>query len=211
MPGYTLTYFPVRGRAEHIRLLCWDQGVPLTEDEVQMQDWASGKGDLKKNAVFGQLPKFQDGDFVIYQSNTILRYLGRKHGLSGSNDQEHTTIDMINDGVEDLRLKYYRFLFLENEANKEKFLQDLSGQLAAFERILSQNPKGPNYLVGDKISYADYNLLDTLHCNLDLSPECLSSFPLLSAYVEHLVSRPKLSEYLKSDGRKKRPITPKHK
>ncbi|XP_053307171.1 glutathione S-transferase P 1-like isoform X2 [Spea bombifrons] len=211
MPGYTLTYFPLRGRAEHIRLLLGDQGLSWKEDEVQMQDWASGKRDLKKNAVFGQLPRFQDGDFVLYQSNAILRYLGRKHGLSGSNEQENAAIDMMNDGVEDLRLKYYRFLFLENAPNKEKYLQELSDQLAAFERILANNSKGPKFLVGDKISYADYNLLDMLHCNLDISPEILSSFPLLSAYVENLVARPKLSEYLKSDGRKKRPITPKHK
>ncbi|XP_063290919.1 glutathione S-transferase P 1-like [Pelobates fuscus] len=211
MPGYTLTYFPVRGRAEHIRLLCWDQGIPLTEDEVQMQDWASGKGNLKKNAVFGQLPKFLDGDFILYQSNTILRYLGRKHGLGGTNDQEIAVIDMMNDGVEDLRQKYYKFLFLDNESNKEKYQQDVSSILTAFEKVLSQNPKGPNFLVGDKISYADYNLLDTLHCNLDLSSECLSSFPLLTAYVDRLVSRPKLRVYLESDGRKRRPITPKHK
>ncbi|XP_053307173.1 glutathione S-transferase P 1-like [Spea bombifrons] len=211
MPGYVLTYFPIRGRAEPIRLLLADQGAKWTEDEVQLSDWFSGKNDLKKNAVFGQLPRFQDEDFVLYQSNAILRYLGRKHGLVGSNEKESALIDMVNDGVEDLRLKYSRLIFYEFETGKDKYLNDLPNQLAPFERLLSQNSSGGKFVVGDKISFTDYNFLDILQVHLDLSPTCLSAFPLLSAYVEHLTTRPKLSEYLKSEKRNKRPITPKHK
>ncbi|KAM4771509.1 glutathione S-transferase P 1-like [Rhinophrynus dorsalis] len=211
MPGYVLTYFPVRGRAEAIRLLLADQGVSWKEDEVQIADWFSGKCDLKKTAVFGQLPRFQDGDFELYQSNSILRYLGRKHGLAGKDDKESALIDMVNDGVEDLRQKFGRLVFFEFETGKEKYLQDLPNHLAPFENILSKNSNGTKFVVGDQISYADYNLLDILQCQLDLSAACLSAYPLLSAYVERFLSRPKLAEYLKSDGRKKRPITPKHK
>ncbi|XP_075073334.1 glutathione S-transferase P 1-like [Mixophyes fleayi] len=210
MSGYTLTYFPFRGRAEPIRLLLADQWASWTENEVQTADWFSGKCGLKKNTVFGQLPRFQDGDFDLYQSNSILRYLGNKHGISGSNNQEKALVDMVNDGVEDLRQKYGRLIFMEFETGKEKYITDLPNQLSAFEKILSQNSNGTKFLVGDKISYADYNLLDILHCHLDLDPNCLSTFPLLSAYVERLASRPKLSEYLKSEKRNKRRITPKH-
>ncbi|KAM4032679.1 glutathione S-transferase P 2-like [Anomaloglossus baeobatrachus] len=209
MSGFTLTYFPIRGRAEAIRLLLADQGASWTDDEVQMQDWAAGVRDLKKNAVFGQLPRFQDGDFELYQSCTILRYLGRKYGLSGSSQQEIANIEMINDGVEDLRMKYYIFHFLEKEPNKEKFLAELATQLGYFERILSKNSNGSKFLVGDKISYADYNLLDTLQCVLDFSPTSLSAYPLLSGYIERLLKRPNIIEYLKTEGRKRRPIIPK--
>ncbi|KAM4032675.1 glutathione S-transferase P 1-like [Anomaloglossus baeobatrachus] len=211
MAGYTLTYFPVRGRAESIRLLLADQGASWTDNEVQMGDWFSGKSDIKKQAVFGQLPQLQHGDFVLYQSNAILRYLGRIYGLSGSSNQETALIDMVNDGVEDLRLKYGRLIFTEYETGKEKYIKDLPNHLSAFERILSNNSNGTKFLVGDKILFADYNLLDTLHVHLDLDPKCLASFPLLSAYAERIASRPKLSQYLKSEKRNKRPITPKHK
>ncbi|KAM4772443.1 glutathione S-transferase P 2-like [Rhinophrynus dorsalis] len=208
LPGYTLTYFPIRGRGEPTRLLLGDQGATWTEEEVSLQDWYAGKIELKKTAVFGQLPRFQDGDFVLYQSCSILRYLGRKYGLTGSSNQESALIDMMNDGVEDMRTKYYKFIFYEKRANEEKYLQDLSTDLSAFNKVLSQNANGTKFLLGEKISYADYNLLDMLHCELDCAPACLSSFPLLSAYVHRLESRPKLSEYLKSSGRQKRPILP---
>ncbi|KAM4032676.1 glutathione S-transferase P 1-like isoform 1-T3 [Anomaloglossus baeobatrachus] len=211
MSGYTLTYFPVRGRVESIRLLLADQGASWTDNEIQLGDWFSGKSDIKEKAVFGQLPQLQHGDFVLYQSNAILRYLGRIYGLSGSSNQETALIDMVNDGVEDLRLKFFRLIFTEYETGKEKYIKDLPNHLSAFERILSNNSNGTKFLVGDKISFADYHLLDTLHVHLDLDPKCLASFPLLSAYVEHIASRPKLSQYLKSEKRNKRPITPKHK
>lgn len=32
--------------------------------------------------LFGQIPKFQDGDLTLYQSNAILRHLGRSFGES---------------------------------------------------------------------------------------------------------------------------------
>ncbi|XP_077310925.1 glutathione S-transferase P 1-like isoform X2 [Lithobates pipiens] len=211
MPEYRITYFPIRARAEPIRLLLADQGASWTEDEVQLNDWWAGKCELKKTAVFGQLPQFQDGDFVLYQSNTILRYLGSKFGIAGSNNQENAFIDMVNDGVEDLRQKYSRLIFIEYDTGKEKYLKDLPNQLSPFERILSNNANGTKFVVGDKISYADYNLLDMLHCHLDLDPKCLASFPLLSAYIQCLATRLKLSTYLKSEKRNKRPITPKHK
>ncbi|XP_056385096.1 glutathione S-transferase P 2-like [Hyla sarda] len=209
MSGYTLTYFPIRGRAEAIRLLLGDQGASWTDDEVTREDWAAGIRDLKKNAVFGQIPRFQNGNFVLYQSNTILRYLGRIYGISGSNEEEVAVIDMINDGVEDLRMKYYKFIFVENEANRETFLTDLATQLGYFERILSKNSNGTKFLVGNNITFADYNLVDTLQCYLDFSPTCLSTFPLLSGYIERVLKRPKLSQYLASEGRKRRPIIPK--
>eukprot|EP00079_Xenopus_tropicalis_P034472 XP_017948243.1 PREDICTED: glutathione S-transferase P 1-like [Xenopus tropicalis] len=210
--GYTLTYYPVRGRAEAIRLLLADQDIPWEEDEVQWQDWCSGNHDERKKAVFGRLPQFQNGDFVLCQSNSILRYLAHKHGLTGDNDEESAHIDMVNDSVEDLRKKYGRFIYFTcQEKGKGKYLEGLPQQLEFFERVLSKNHNGSKFVVGQKISYADYNLVDLLQCHLDLSPECLSAFPLLRAYLERLVSQPTLSDYLNSDARKRRPITLKHK
>ncbi|XP_066442932.1 glutathione S-transferase P 1-like isoform X2 [Eleutherodactylus coqui] len=206
MSGYVITYFPLRGRAEVIRMLLADQGASWTEEEVQTAHWFGGESDLKQQAVFGQLPQFKDGDFVLYQSNSILRYLARKYGVSGGSNQESALIDMVNDGVEDLRVKYIRFVFFEFETGKEKYESELAKHLSAFERILSQNCNGTKYVVGDKISYADYNLLDLLHWQLHFFPDCVSSFPLLTAFMDRISSRPKLSEYLKSEARNKRPI-----
>uniref|UniRef100_A0A7N5KH53 Glutathione S-transferase P-like n=1 Tax=Ailuropoda melanoleuca TaxID=9646 RepID=A0A7N5KH53_AILME len=51
MPGqYTITYFPVRGRVEAIRMLLADQGQQWTEDVVTVEIWRNG--DLKKSSAY---------------------------------------------------------------------------------------------------------------------------------------------------------------
>ncbi|XP_072495435.1 glutathione S-transferase P-like [Notamacropus eugenii] len=196
MPPYTITYFPVRGRCEATRMLLADQGQDWKEDVVTFDMWV--KGDLKANCLYGQLPKFTDGDLTLYQSNAILRHLGRKHGLYGKDDREAALLDVANDGVEDLRTKYIDFIYKNYEKGKDQYVKDLPTQLKPFETLLKQNPEGGAFIVGNKISFVDYNLLDLLLIHEVLAPGCLDSFPLLSAYVAGLSSRPKLQAFLAS-------------
>nr|XP_044991594.1 glutathione S-transferase P 2-like isoform X3 [Jaculus jaculus] len=100
MPPYTIVYFPSRGRCEAMRLLLADQGQNWKEEVVTLEVW--GQGPVKASCLFGQLPKFQDGDLTLYQSNAILRHLGRSLGLYGKNHHEAALVDMVNDGLEDL-------------------------------------------------------------------------------------------------------------
>uniref|UniRef100_A0A8C3T2H3 Glutathione S-transferase n=1 Tax=Chelydra serpentina TaxID=8475 RepID=A0A8C3T2H3_CHESE len=96
-------------RCEAVRMLLADQGQEWKEDVVTMDLWQ--KGELKKSCLFGQLPKFQDGDLTLYQSNAFLRHLARTYGLYGKDQREAALLDMVNDGVEDLRLKYIQLIY----------------------------------------------------------------------------------------------------
>ncbi|KYO31268.1 NADH dehydrogenase [ubiquinone] flavoprotein 1, mitochondrial [Alligator mississippiensis] len=183
MPGpFTITYFPLRGRAEVIRMLLSDQGQQWKEDVVTQELWQ--KGELKKSCLFGQLPKFQDGDLTLYQSNAILRHLARTFGLYGKDLKEATLLDVANDGVEDLRRKYIHLIFQNYDDGKAAYVEALPTELRPFETLLSQNHGGQTFIVGDQISFADYDLVELLHAHLLLAPGCLNAFPLLSAYVE---------------------------
>ncbi|KAM5140879.1 glutathione S-transferase P [Mantella aurantiaca] len=204
MPEYTMIYFDVRGRSEAARMLMADQGVEWKEEVVSFDTWT--KGDLKKEAVFGQLPAFKDKAFTLYQSNAILRHLARNHDLYGKTPIEAAEIDMVNDGVEDLRLKYVRLIYQNYDNGKADYLKALPADLCHFERILAKNNGGKGFIVGKQISFADYNLVDLLRNHQVLSPDSLSSAPLLSAYVTRISSRPKLEAFLSSDVHKKRPI-----
>ncbi|XP_068111389.1 glutathione S-transferase P 1-like [Hyperolius riggenbachi] len=204
MPEYTIVYFNVRGRCESMRMLLADQGLEWKEEVVAFEDWL--KGDLKKAAVFGQLPAFKDGSFTMYQSNAILRHLARKHGLYGKTQEEASIIDMVNDGVEDFRVKYLRLIYQNYEDGKLDYIKNLPNELGHFECILARNNGGKGFLVGDQINYVDYNLVDLLRNHEVLAPGCLSDFPLLSAYVTRICSHPKLDAYLSSDTHKSRPI-----
>uniref|UniRef100_A0A8C0SDU5 Glutathione S-transferase n=1 Tax=Canis lupus familiaris TaxID=9615 RepID=A0A8C0SDU5_CANLF len=188
MPPYTITYFPVRGRCEAMRMLLADQGQSWKEEVVTMETWM--KGSLKASCLYGQLPKFQDGDLTLYQSNAILRHLGRSLGLYGKDQQEAALLDVVNDGVEDLRCKYALLIYTNYEAGKEEYVKALPGYLKPFETLLSQNEGGQAFIVGNQV----------------LAPSCLDSFPLLSAYVVRLSARPKLKAFLSSPEHVNRPI-----
>ncbi|PIO14410.1 hypothetical protein AB205_0030480, partial [Aquarana catesbeiana] len=82
-----------------------------------------------------------------------------------------------------------------SENGKEDYIKALGNELGHVERILSKNNEGKGFLMGDQISFADYNLVDLLRNHQVLAPDCLSGSPLLSAYVTRICSRPKLEAF----------------
>ncbi|KAH0508584.1 Glutathione S-transferase P [Microtus ochrogaster] len=187
-----------------MRILLADRDQSWKEEVVSIDTWM--KGLLKSTCLYGQLPKFQDGDLTLYQSNAILRHLGRSLGLYGKDQKEAALVDMVNDGVEDLRLKYITLIYTKYEEGKDDYVKALPGHLKRFETLLSQNQGGKAFIVGDQISFADYNLLDLLLIHQVLAPGCPDNFPLLSAYVAHLSARPKIKAFLSSPDHVNRPI-----
>lgn len=187
-----------------MRMLLADQGQSWKEEVVTIDTWIQGL--LKPTCLYGQLPKFEDGDLTLYQSNAILRHLGRSFGLYGKDQREAAQVDMVNDGVEDLRCKYGTMIYTNYENGKDDYVKALPGHLKPFETLLSQNQGGKAFIVGDQISFADYNLLDLLLIHRILAPGCLDSFPLLSAYVARLSARPKIKAFLASPEHVNRPI-----
>ncbi|XP_051001751.1 glutathione S-transferase P 2-like isoform X2 [Acomys russatus] len=188
-----------------MRMLLADQGQSWKEEVVTSDDWKQGT--LKASCLFGQLPKFQDGDLTLYQSNAILRHLGRSFGLYGKDPQEAALVDVVNDGLEDL-IRHISQQFLRNtEEDKAQYLKELPGHLKPFETLLAQNKGGQSFIVGDQISFADYRLLDLLLNHELLFPGYLSDFPLLAAYVARLKARPKLKAFLDSPEHMNRPIS----
>uniref|UniRef100_A0A8C1ZN49 Glutathione S-transferase n=1 Tax=Cyprinus carpio TaxID=7962 RepID=A0A8C1ZN49_CYPCA len=190
------------GRCGALKMMLADNDQQLKENMVSIEEWM--KGDMKGSCLFGQLPKFEDGDLVLYQSNAMLRHLGRKHGAYGKNDCEASLIDMMNDAVEDLRLKYIKLIYQEYETGKEAYCKDLPNHLKPFESVLSKSKSG--FLVGDQISFADYNLFDLLLNHKVLCSASLDSFPTLKSYVDKIAARPKIKALLECENFKKLPI-----
>ncbi|XP_069782927.1 glutathione S-transferase P-like isoform X2 [Narcine bancroftii] len=204
LTGFIITYFNVRGRCAAMRMLLADQGQTWKEVVVSMDEWSSGP--LKSTCVFGQLPKFEDGDLVLYQSNAILRHLGRKFSLYGKDHRDAAIIDMLCDGVEDMRMKYVTLIYTNYENGKANFIKELPSWLRCFEKVLEKNGKGSEFIHGNQISFVDYSLFDVLLNLRLLDPSCLKEFPLLSGYVERMQSRPGLKSHLESKEFLQRPV-----
>uniref|UniRef100_A0A6Q2Y190 Glutathione S-transferase n=1 Tax=Esox lucius TaxID=8010 RepID=A0A6Q2Y190_ESOLU len=172
------------GRCGALRIMLADQGQEWKEVVVDFPEWM--KGTLKSTCVFGQL------------------HLGRKHDAYGKDGDEAALVDMMCDGVEDFRLKYVKMIYQEYDTGKDTYIKDLPNHLDKFEAVLAKNKTG--FLVGNKSSFADYNLFDLLLNHLVLSSTCLDSFPSLKSFVEKMSARPKIKAFLDSEAYKKLPI-----
>ncbi|EHB12158.1 Glutathione S-transferase P [Heterocephalus glaber] len=143
----TLSLVP--GHCEAMRMLLADQGQSWKEEVVTLETW--GRGPLKASCLFEQLPKFQDRDLALYQSNAILCYLDRSFGLYSKDQQEAALVDMVNDGVEDL-IRCCSHLLHNYEKGKAQCAQELPGDLKPFEFLLAQNKGGQGFIVGEQVS-----------------------------------------------------------
>lgn len=182
MSKIQLAYFQVRGRAEAIRTLLVDNNVEYEEADVGPRDnWVNN---WKPKMAFGQCPWLKDGDVELVQSNTMLRYLARKLDLYGANNVEASRADMINDGVEDLRVAYTRMIYQNYNLMKN----------------------GGDYILGSKVCFADYNLFDLLDALVTLSSPCLDAFPTLKAYYDRVMNRPGVQKRRSTDHFKGLPI-----
>jgi glutathione S-transferase len=197
-----LVYFAVRGRSQSLRYLVRDLGIALEEEHVDFAKWPS----IKPTTPFGQLPVLHDGELQIAQSNAILRYFARKHGLYGENDVEAVTIDALNDTQEDFRLGYLKLIYQQYEAEKENYIKALPEKLAVFETHLKKNHKGEGFFVGKKISFIDYQMYDILDNHLLLAPHSLDAFPALKAFHARIGAPPNIAKYRESDEFKKMPV-----
>uniref|UniRef100_A0A8C0S631 Glutathione S-transferase P n=2 Tax=Canis lupus familiaris TaxID=9615 RepID=A0A8C0S631_CANLF len=133
-----------------MRMLLADQGQSWKEEVVTKDSWMQSP--LKASCLYGQLPKFQDGDLTLYQSNAILRHLGRTFGLYGKDQREAALVDMVNDGVEDVRRHCSQLIHHSYEGGKARYVQELPGYLKPFETLLIQNQGGQAFIVGDQVS-----------------------------------------------------------
>jgi len=201
--SYELIYFNVRGRAQALRYICADNGIKLKEQQTPFADWPA----LKPKTTFGQLPELVDGKFKLAQSNAILRYVARKHGLYGKNDEERALIDMVNDTQEEIRLTYIKMIYQEYDTQKDNYIATvLPGKLELLEKYLKTNHGGAGFFVGSNITWVDYTLFDLLDNFIVLSPSSLDKFPLLKGFHGRIAARDHIKKFRETPEFKNMPI-----
>jgi len=192
-----LTYFAGRGLGEVIRLVFAESNVDFVDNRVTDISSLKESGTLP----FGQVPLLEIDGISIAQSFSILRYLSKKYGLRGSNDQEEVMIDMVAEGTRDLsRARPYGTNISDSE--KEKFVSEvLPKWLSYFEKLLQQNVNGNGFIVGNRLSYADialFNTIDTIQLGFPNSVNTVRTFKHVSAHFDLIAARPNIAAWLKN-------------
>lgn len=196
----TLIYFAGRGIVEPIRLL-------LNECDVDYDDVYFTRetlADKKKDLLFGQLPVWQEPQgFTLVQSNSILRYLAKKHGLISSDAHEAAQQDSINEFFIDNRQKMGFAAFGDSNKKDELCKEYVTVYVPTvvvpkIESILEKS--GTGYLVGSKLSFVDL----VWFCYFEWAVEYgldLSNAPHIKKFVESVQARPNITKYISSSRR----------
>jgi len=193
-----LTYFPVRGLGEQIRVILEYVGAPFTETRVPYENWEA----VKPTMPFGQVPFFKDETVQIPQSQAIVRYLAHKHNLYGSSIAESAEIDVILEGIIDFINNFFKTLFsAEFKAGDKKPLNDIVEKTLTQFEGLKKNKDSP-YYVGNKVSVADLCLFNAVNIFMrPLAKDIVANHPVILAHHDHIAALPRIAAYLSSDRR----------
>ena len=126
MPG-KLSYFGLGGRGEAIRALCAHANIDYENNVVESNQEMKESG----YSPMGGLPVWEEDGFVVCQGNSIMRYIGMRHGYYSEDPQTCFNIDSLMDFAEDVILKCNFYIFAlkngkegeELATKRESFMQ----------------------------------------------------------------------------------------
>ncbi|CAL1529085.1 unnamed protein product [Lymnaea stagnalis] len=197
-----LYYFNGRGRGEIVRLTLAAADIQVntiyisTKTDINFYFISDGK------LYFGQLPCLEiDGKHIV-QANAIVRYLGKRAGLLGTNEDEALLVDQYYEGSRDFMSPSLAIGFSpEEEVLATIKTKTLPKFLPIFNKIAANN--GTGHLVGNSLTLADVSLLEPLLVYVEyFGKEILQDFPALLKLWETTTNIPSISGYLNGPLRK---------
>lgn len=215
----------MRGLAQAIRYVLAYSGVPFRDVRYQQgghpdfsrQAWLDVKEKLQLD--FPNLPYYieAEGDATdatsssseeikLTQSTTILRHLGRKHGLVGRTLKEQAMCDLLFDTAYD-----YKSILVDTAYSRQRVeaFQHFAAKtqphyFAQFERSLERS--AGQWCAGSTLTIADFFLAEMLDQSVLMVPGCLDAYPKLKAFLGAFGALAEIQAYRKSDHYIERPL-----
>ncbi|NXU51946.1 GSTA2 transferase, partial [Turnix velox] len=206
-----LYYSKGRGRMESIRWLLAAAGVEFEEQFIETRE------DLQKlqkdgSLLFQQVPLVEIDGMKMVQSRAILSYIAAKYNLYGKDLKERAWIDMYVEGTTDL-MGMIMILPFQPADQKENNLALITERaktryFPVYEKALKDH--GHDYLVGNKLSWADIHVLEAILMTEECKPDILSTFPQLQAFKGRISNVPTIKKFLQPGSQRKPPPDEKY-
>jgi len=221
---YELYYWPsIPGRGEFIRLALEEAAADYVD--VVREPASKGGG---VSAMFEFLedgdtarppfapPILKAGKRVISQTSIILMFLGTRHKLAPASEdgrlwthQLQLTMDDFVVEAHDVHHPLAKSFYYEDQRKEalrrtENFKSERIPKFFGYmERVLAQNPSGPKYLVGARLTYADLSLFQIVEGMRYAFPKTMAraerDYPLVVALHSRVAERPRIRAYRTSD------------
>jgi glutathione S-transferase len=221
--AYELYYWDgIQGRGEFVRLALEEAGADYIDITRQPGRGTSAMIDVMESESEPHIPFappfLKDGDLIIPHVANILFYLGPKLGLAHEDEGLRHVINGLQLTVTDFVAEvhdthhpidtslYYEDQKPEAKARSAAFIRErIPKFLGYFERVLRQNPKGRNHIVGDALTYVDLSLFQVIEGLTYAFPKAMANrkaeYPALLALHDAVAKRPNIARYLASPRR----------
>jgi glutathione S-transferase len=216
---YELFYWPsIQGRGEFVRLALEEAGADYVD--VARRD---GGVDLLMAALeVGDHPSFappflKAGEQTIGQVANILLYLGEQHGLAPRTEPGRLWVHQLQLTIADLvteahdthhpiaSMLYYEDQKPEAKRRAADFVETRIPKFMAYFARLLANPEPRDYLLGERVSYADLSLFQVIEGLRYAFPNAMKKIeqehPELTGLRNRVAARPKIAAYLASPRR----------
>ncbi|XP_052780012.1 glutathione S-transferase 3-like [Mya arenaria] len=207
MESYRLTYFNKRGGGEIIRLVFVVTSQTFEDERLTSEEWLKRKEEMPMKSLPVLHVKREDKETTFCQSGAIAKYLAKKFGIHGENEDEGLLVDEVYDCVGDVRKSLVQIHFCKDETTKADLQKKLISEVLPnfcqyFQRRKASFGEG-GYIVGGKISLADLAVFNMVDSCLEMGLKSLwQPYPELLKHRELIMENEKLSDWLKT-----RPVT----
>ena len=219
---YELYYWAsIQGRGEFVRLALEEAGANYVDvartDGGEERMLALLDDDALAHPPFAP-PFIRAGNRLIGQTANILLFLGERHGLAPKSETgrlwthqlQLTLADLVVE-VHDTHHPIASSLYYEDQRREAKQRaadfrkRRLPKYLGYFERVLAHNPRGPAYLVGGRLTYADLSLFQIVAGLHYAFPNAMARiarrYRHIMALYARVARRHRIAAYLASDRR----------
>lgn len=190
-----------RNNSSNVRKVLWcveELALPYTRAEAGGAFGVVDSPEYRALNPNGRVPMIEDGDFVLWESNTIVRYLAAQYGADTSLYPMDARVRAQADKWMDWTTASFAIAFrevfwgvLRTPAEQQDWVKinaaiKVSSELLAIvDQALSEKP----YLSGDEFGMGDIPLGSFMYAWFEMPIE-RSSMPHLSAWYERLKLRP---------------------
>ncbi len=181
------------GNVQKVVFLLEELGLPYEREDYGRQFGNTGGAYLRLNPN-GKVPTLIDGELVVWESNTILRYLSARAGgaLLPADPAARSHVERWMDWQLSAVNPFYMAVFLETKKPAEErgaVLEQAGGNLGQQLAILDADMGARAWIAGQSLSLADICLGPIVHRCLGFPVE-LPALENLRRWRERLAERP---------------------
>jgi glutathione S-transferase len=181
-------YGSIMSSANRCHVMLKELGIEWEEAPLDMGQGEHKSPEFLKLNPNGKVPCLVDGDFVLWESMAINKYLAKKYKpeMLGGSIEAMARIDQWSYWS---ILHVQRYLFeMFSDSSKETRTR-CTATLLPFHQVLDAHLEGREYILGDTFSLADINVGTVIAVNRFVKND-ISEFSNIGAWLSLLFARP---------------------